>query len=115
MLGQLVDNDCKHYLDKIRLIVGKDNELSLQGYRSIDHRLWDIPIYSHPNPKIKIQEANYRIPKVHILHSVTNQPSTVSRLLPDTHHDKNKTILPTFLQNMDKIVNLNECGTLIDK
>ena len=44
-IGKLYDDNCDILLNKRKLIVVKDNEIVLQGFRNYSDDLWDLPIY----------------------------------------------------------------------
>ena len=117
-MGQLCDDNCNVLLTKTNMYAIKKDDLVLRGVRNPRDGLWDIPIPTTIN--------NSPQPKLPPAHPALYQLSLRKTVLPSrsgynnkklTQHVTNVPInsLPTHLQNMEALVDYNECCYHVNK
>ena len=77
-LGRLCDDDCDILLNKHKMEVTKNGKYVCTGYRNVHDGLWDVPLYTHPNPKTTIR-IQCKQPKIHSIYSRLPKHTTDKR------------------------------------
>jgi len=114
-LGQLCDDGCNINLDKEKMQVCKNNKLIIQGNRNKTDGLWDIPIHDNyilPKPlgvyKTTTQATHKSPSFLQHINSISKQPTKVlNHSIP--------TKIPTFIQNMNPIVEDNAFDQILQE
>ena len=96
----MADDGCTTEINGKDLLVKKNGNVLLHGHRNPIDSLYDIPIFSHPNPKTTITKDNFVMPPLHSLRkfkTYTSQNKTI-KIYPPT--PSKPTSNPFHIQNI---------------